>query len=121
MADAAPGVPAGPKSAPPATARPAPATAKAAPKPEPKATEPPKPALSAFTIQVGAFKDKATAESVVTRLKGKGFAAYLMTPDAPGGGLYNVRVGSYPARVDAERVQEKLRDQEKFKPFIVKN
>jgi DedD protein len=120
-ADATPGVPAGPKAAPPATARPAPATATAAPKPQPKTTEPPKPALSAFTIQVGAFKDKVTAESVVTRLKGKGFAAYLVTPDAPGGGLYNVRVGSYPARVDAERVQEKLRDQEKFKPFIVKN
>ena len=119
-ADASLGAPA-PKAAPPATARPAPATAKAAPKPQPKATEPPKPALSAFTIQVGAFKDKATAESVVTRLKGKGFAAYLVTPDAPGGGLYNVRVGSYPARVDAERVQAKLRDQEKFKPFIVKN
>jgi len=119
-ADASLGAPA-PKAAPPVTARPAPATAKAAPKPQPKATEPPKPALSAFTIQVGAFKDKATAESVVTRLKGKGFAAYLVTPDSPGGGLYNVRVGSYPARVDAERVQAKLRDQEKFKPFIVKN
>jgi hypothetical protein len=31
-----------------------------------------------------------------------------------------VRVGSYPARADAERVQAKLRDDEKFKPFIVR-
>jgi cell division septation protein DedD len=70
---------------------------------------------------VGAFKDKATADSVVARLKTKGFAAYLLAPESAGAGLFNVRVGSYPARADAERVQAKLRDQEKFKPFIVKN
>ena len=74
-----------------------------------------------FTIQVGAFKDKATADSVVTRLKGKGFAAYVMSPGATEGGLFVVRVGSYPQRADAERVEAKLRDQEKFRPYIVKN
>jgi N-acetylmuramoyl-L-alanine amidase len=76
--------------------------------------------VAAFTIQVGAFKDKATAESVVTRLKEKGFAAYVVSPEG-GDGLYNVRVGSYPARADAERIQTRLRDEEKFKPFIVRN
>ena len=30
-------------------------------------------------------------------------------------------VGKYGARADAERVQAKLRDEEKFKPFIVRN
>ena len=40
--------------------------------------------LPSFTIQVGAFKDKATADSVVTRLKGKGFAAYLVAPESDG-------------------------------------
>ncbi|HEY7515288.1 MAG TPA: SPOR domain-containing protein [Vicinamibacteria bacterium] len=74
-----------------------------------------------FTVQVGAFKDKATADSVVTRLKGKGFAAYVMSPGATEGGLFVVRVGSYPQRTDAERVETKLRDQEKFRPYIVKN
>jgi cell division septation protein DedD len=72
----------------------------------------------AFTIQVGAFKDGASAESVVSRLKAKGFAAYVMSPNAPDG-LFNVRVGSYHERPEAERVQIRLRDQEKFKPFIV--
>ncbi|HVQ29161.1 MAG TPA: SPOR domain-containing protein, partial [Vicinamibacteria bacterium] len=91
--------------------------------PSPKATASPaaKSSLPSFTIQVGAFKDKATADSVVTRLKSKGFAAYLVAPESDGSALFNVRVGSYPARADAERVQTKLRDQEKFKPFIVKN
>jgi DedD protein len=83
----------------------------------------PKPAVAAagaFTIQVGAFKDKATADSVVSRLKGKGFAAYVVSPGAAEG-LFNVRVGSYNSRGDAEHVQVRLRDEEKFKPFIVKN
>jgi DedD protein len=98
--------------------------ARAKPEPAPKATARPAtpkalaPAPGSFSIQVGAFKDKTTAESVAGRLKAKGYAAYLVSPE--GGGLYNVRVGSYPARDDAERVLRKLRDEEKFKPFIVK-
>ena len=72
-----------------------------------------------FTIQVGAFKDKASADSVVARLKNKGFAAYVVSPE--GEGLFNVRVGNYRGsarRPSASRAR--LRDEEKFKPFIVK-
>lgn len=93
-----------------------PAPAASAPAKAPNAPK----ATGAFTIQVGAFKDKATADSVVGRLKGKGFSAYVVSPEGSDGGLFNVRVGHYTARADAERVQLKLRDQEKFKPFIVK-
>jgi cell division protein FtsN len=71
-----------------------------------------------FTIQVGAFKDKASADSVVARLKTKGFAAYVVSPE--GEGLFNVRVGNFAARPEAERISTRLRDEEKFKPFIVK-
>lgn len=118
--------------APAATLRPAPAatlppaTKPAAPKPSPKPSAPVRaaaveaPAKGQFTIQVGAFKDRASADAVMGRLKGKGFAAYVLAPPTPDG-LFNVRVGSYGARPDAERVQTRLRDQEKFKPFIVKN
>jgi cell division septation protein DedD len=74
-----------------------------------------------FTIQVGAFKDRATAESEAARLKGKGYTAYVVAPDGVEGGLFNVRVGTYPARAEAERTQAKLRDEEKYKPFIVRN
>ena len=111
---------AGAPPAPSVGPRPEAATVKSAAKPAPSAAAP-KSAVPSFTIQVGAFKDKATADSVVTRLKSKGFAAYLIAPESDGSALFNVRVGSYPARADAERVQTKLRDQEKFKPFIVKN
>jgi len=102
----------------PAAAKPA---AKVPTTPTTTAAAAPKAGLSSFTIQVGAFKDKTTADSVVSRLKSKGFAAYLVAPESEGAGLFNVRVWSYSARGDAERVQAKLREQEKFKPFIVKN
>jgi cell division protein FtsN len=97
----------------------------APPKPGPAATVKPVPgpggpvvASGNFTIQVGAFKDKASADTIVARLKSKGFAAYVVSPE--GEGLFNVRVGNFAARADAERVQGKLRDEEKYKPFIVK-
>jgi cell division septation protein DedD len=97
--------------------------APATPRPTPRATPvaaTPRPAAApggAFAIQVGAFKDRASADSVVTQLKGKGFAAYVVTPE--GEGLFNVRVGGFAERAEAEKVQARLRDNEKFKPFIV--
>jgi cell division septation protein DedD len=78
------------------------------------------PTAGAFAIQVGAFKDRATADTVVSRLKGKGFAAFVVPPEGSDG-LFLVRVGSFGARADAERTEARLRDQEKFKPYIVKN
>jgi cell division protein FtsN len=116
-----------PVAAKPAAARPGVAPPALRPSPAattaPKTAPPPKtvaPAAGAFTIQVGAFKDKASADTVVSRLKGKGFAAYAVSPGTAEG-LFNVRVGSFANRGDAEHVQARLRDEEKFKPFIVKN
>ena len=53
----------------------------------------------------------------MTRLKGKGFPAYVVTPE--GEGLFTIRVGSFTERTEAEKVLARLRDDEKFKPFIV--
>lgn len=100
---------------------PSPAAAGTAPRTTPASAAPPtaasRPAAGgAFALQVGAFKDRATAESMVGRLKGKGFAAYLVTPQE---GLFNVRVGTFATRAEAEKAQEQLRGQ-KFDPFVVK-
>jgi cell division septation protein DedD len=107
-----------------ATPKPTPRPA-ASPRATPKTTPPPaKPQKSPaatpvarLTIQVGAFKERAAAEAIVKRLKGKGYSAYLVPVSE---GLFNVRVGSFTEREDAERVLAKLESQEKFKPFIVK-
>ena len=107
-------------SAPPVRAAAAPspaATPRPAPSGAPPATGAARPAPGgAFALQVGAFKDRATAESMVARLKGKGFPAYLVTPQE---GLFNVRVGGFATRPEAETAQEQLRGQ-KLDPFVEK-
>ena len=109
-----------PKPAAKATPTPKPTAApKAPPKatPTPKSQKSPPAPVNRLTIQVGAFKERAAAEAIVKRLKGKGYSAYLVPVSE---GLFNVRVGSFTDREDAERVLAKLETQEKFKPFIVK-
>jgi cell division protein FtsN len=73
--------------------------------------------VKGFAVQVGAFKDRASADTVVKSLKGRGLPAFAVAP--AGGGLYTVRVGVYRDRADAESVQGRLRD-DKFKPYIIK-
>jgi cell division septation protein DedD len=99
---------------------PAPPSARSVAREPKEAREAKSPKGGAFSIQVGAFKDRGTADTVVSRLKSKGFAAFVVPPDGSDG-LFLVRVGSFAARADAERTEAKLRDQEKFKPYIVKN
>ena len=70
-----------------------------------------------WAIQVAAFKDKASAQSVVGSLKKKGYAAYVDDVDS---GLFAVRVGQFPAPADAEPVKSQLRAREKYQPFLVK-
>jgi cell division protein FtsN len=102
----------------PATPAPRPTAtpARATPAP-PRAVTPPPAASGSFAIQVGAFKDRAGADALAARLKGKGLPAQVLTA----GDLFNVRVGPYTSRPDAEQVQNRLRDQEALKPFIVRN
>jgi DedD protein len=136
-----PGAAATPRATPPpsaAPARPAATPTPAAATPRPPLPTPPPPAVTrpaapaagplpkalassakGFAIQVGAFKDRASADSVVRSLKARGLPAYAVAPAGGGGGLFTVRVGVYRDRADAEAVQERLRD-DKFKPYILK-
>ena len=70
----------------------------------------------AFTIQVVALKTQEAADSLVNRLREARYRAYV----EPGvsAGLYRVRVGRFESRAEAEQVSAKLRDVEKFKPYI---
>jgi DedD protein len=105
-----------PTPAPPTLPTPPATTARPASAPLPKALAS---SAAGFAIQVGAFKDKASADSIVRGLKTRGLPAYAVAPAARSGGLYTVRVGVYRDRVDAEAVQDRLRD-DKFKPYIIK-
>lgn len=70
----------------------------------------------AFTVQVVALKTEDAALSLLNRLKQKNYRAYL--EEGGDAGLHRVRVGRFPTRAEAERVAQKLRAEEKFKPYI---
>jgi cell division septation protein DedD len=65
---------------------------------------------------VVALKTEDAAESLLQRLRGKNYRAYL--EGGGDAGLHRVRVGRFSSRAEAERVAAKLRDEEKFKPYI---
>ena len=101
---------------------PAAAKTEAAPTPAPPPAPAPRRASTlgadsgAFTIQVVALKTEDAAKSLLSRLKGKNYRAYLEAgSDA---GLHRVRVGRFATRAEAETVAAKLRDEEKFRPYI---
>ncbi|HVO12140.1 MAG TPA: SPOR domain-containing protein [Vicinamibacteria bacterium] len=77
------------------------------------------PTAKGFAVQVGAFKDHASAEAIVKELKGRGLPAFSVAPAGHAAGFFPVRVGVYRERADAEAVQERLRG-DKFQPYIIK-
>jgi cell division septation protein DedD len=70
----------------------------------------------AFTIQVVALKTKDAAETLVARLRGKGYRAYVEGGGSTG--LFRVRVGRFESRDEANTVAQRLRAEEKFEPFV---
>jgi len=93
-----------PPTVPPVAAKPA-----AAPKTvSPAATAPAQ--KERFTIQVGAFRDAASADGMVDRLRGKGYPAYHLRTELPGKGVwYRVRVGAFVVREGAETMLTRLK------------
>ena len=97
--------------------------AKPAEKPKPTPTPTPTPAPAGpnvptsgrpgtWVIQVIALKDRAAAASLVQRLAGKGYPAFLENP-APGTPvIYRVRVGRYNERTEAEQVGRRLKEEQ---------
>jgi len=72
------------------------------------------------TIQVAAFKDRKSADRLVTTLKGKGYQAYLITSKSSGGTIWHkVRIGKFKKITKAHDILKQLK-REKLKPFIVK-
>jgi DedD protein len=76
----------------------------------PAKAEPAKePAAGEFAVQVFAFSDDKGANSLVNKLKGKGFPAYSEPVNTSRGTLWRVRVGPFPSRDGATAAREKLK------------
>ena len=92
-------------------------------KPAPTKTAPAKIAslepAGRFSVQVGAFADRASADKLVARLKGRGYASYVKVDSEGGGKRYRVRVGPISARARAEELAAKLAKGEKLPTWIL--
>lgn len=109
--------PASAVATPPSPAQPAPALKTgAAP---PPAAAPAAGRTGAWVVQVVALQDRAVATSLVTRLNGKGYPAFLVTTAAGSvPRMYKVQVGRYNDKREAEQIRQRLEKEEQFKPWI---
>ncbi len=94
-------------------------TPPAAPAPAAKTPPPPAARPGSVMLQVGAFNDPATAQSLAAKLKGKGYAAFVFTATA-GPLPHKVRVGPLADKVEADKVTARLKKEEGFSPFITR-
>jgi rare lipoprotein A len=73
-----------------------------------------------FTVQVGAFREKANAERLREKLSVSYSPIFIQTYDSPEGVFYRVRVGRISGEDAAHTYGEQLRDKEGFKPMVVR-
>lgn len=73
-----------------------------------------------FTVQVGAFRDKANAERLRLRLSAEYSPIFIQQYDSPDGLFYRVRVGKVAGEDSATQLGEQLRNREAFTPFVVR-
>jgi hypothetical protein len=59
-----------------------------------------------YTIQVSAWRDKATADLMVKRLDEAGYPAYVERRDYKDGTWFTVRIGRYPSPREAKKAVE---------------
>ena len=112
-----------------AEATPTPAAAPPTPRSEEPAPAPPaaiapaasaEPAGAGFAIQVAALREREEADTIVKRLAGKGYPAYVVTPAKGAPLVFRVRVGKFKERREADTVAARLSKEEQFKPWIVR-
>jgi DedD protein len=109
-----------PASAPPAATRAAAAPPVAAPPAAAPAATTAEPAGSGFAIQVAALRERGEADTMVKRLAGKGYPAYVLAPAKGAPSVFRVRVGKFKDRREADAMAARLQKEEQFKPWIVR-
>lgn len=76
-------------------------------------------ARSGYAVQVAAVNVRGEADTIVKRLTGKGYAAYVEVPKGSVS-TFRVRVGTFKTRREAQVVADKLKKEEKFKPWVTR-
>jgi len=74
-----------------------------------------------WAVQVIATRDRDVASSVVKRLAGKGYPAFVINPPAGATQAYfKVQVGRYADRGEAEKVSTRIKKEEQFQSWITR-
>jgi rare lipoprotein A len=79
----------------------------------------PPPLAEAYTVQVGAFREKQNAVNMRQRLERAYQPVFVFEYDSPNGMFYRVRVGRVASQAAAERLAEKLRSREQIAATFV--
>ena len=80
----------------------------------------PNPAVGEFTVQIGAFTDRANAERLRERLLARYQPIFIQDYDAPAGHFYRVRVGQVPSPDAAQELAAQLKNSDGFQTFVVR-
>jgi rare lipoprotein A len=73
-----------------------------------------------FTVQIGAFRERANAERLRMRLSAAYSPILIQEFPTAGGSFYRVRVGKVSGQEAAQQLGEQLRDREGVKPMILR-
>jgi rare lipoprotein A len=73
-----------------------------------------------FTVQVGAFRERANAEHLRDRLSTSYSPIFIQQYDSSDGGFYRVRIGKITGEEAAQQYANQLRSREGFTPFVVR-
>jgi cell division septation protein DedD len=77
------------------------------------------PARSGYAVQVAAVNARGEADAIARRLSGKGYSAYVEVPKGSPS-IFRVRVGTFKTRREAQSVADRLKKEEKFKPWVTR-
>jgi cell division protein FtsN len=73
-----------------------------------------------YTVQTASYQERVMAEDEVKRLKKRGFAAFVVSSELPGKGVWHrVRLGSFSNKPAAERLQKSVREKEGLLTIVV--
>ncbi len=72
----------------------------------------------AYTVQVSSWRDRATAETMVQRLKDAGYPAFVEPVQAKGMEWFAVRVGRYPSVAEAKKAVDGFALELRMRHFI---
>ena len=73
-----------------------------------------------YTVQTASYQEREMAEDEVKRLKKRGFAAFIVSSELPGKGVWHrVRLGSFSNRAQAEKLQKAIHEKEGLLTIVV--